>query len=621
MSEQIKILLLEDNKSDVELLRLSLRSSSLNPNIKEVDSKPEFANALRDWQPNLIISDYSLPGYDGRSALTLAKAVAPNVPFIFYSGTIGEEAAIESLKLGANDYVLKDKPKRLISAIGRALDDAEQRRRQRESDERIKGQAQLLDLATDAIIVRDMEDRIVFWNSGAEAIYGSLRSEVLGRHMTEFVAASSINVFREAKEITIRDGKWQGELEHVTKAGRRIDVMCRWTLVRTDLGEPHQILSIKTDITEKKQLERQFLRAQRLESVGTLASGIAHDLNNVLVPVMMASDVLKDVQPTKDALDMVTLIKSSAERGAAIVKQLLTFVRGGDGKRAMVDVALLIKEIAGVARKTFPKHIKIGFEIEPGLRLVSADPTQLHQVLMNLCINARDAMPHGGNLLISASNSSDANILIEVNDTGTGMPADVLERIFDPFFTTKEPDKGTGLGLSTTMGIVKTHGGKLSVESQLGVGTVFRVILPAALESTNTDIPPRGRGEVILVAHDQIAARKRFSEMLSEYGYEVRTAHDAAAAVGTLARYSTVAKVLITHTGMRTDTNTPLTRVAREMVPEIGIIVTATSDDPLADEKADRILKEPFTPFELLRGIAEIRVKREASRGSVPVTS
>lgn len=483
MTSQIKILLLEDNKNDVELIRLTLqRSSSLNFELKEVHTEAEFARALSEWNPDLIISDYSLPGYGGRSALTTAKALSPEVPFMFYSGTIGEEAAIESLKLGATDYVLKDKPKRLISAISRALDDAHQRKCQRVSDEMIKAQAHLLDLATDAIIVRDLEDRIEFWNRGAENIYGLTRAEAVGKQMTEFLAESSKTIFTEAKHATLTSGSWQGEMEHVGKSGGKIVVMSRWTLVKTEQGLPHRILAIKTDITEKKQLERQFLRAQRLESVGTLASGIAHDLNNVLVPIMMASEVLKELQSTKDAVDMVALIKSSADRGAAIVKQLLSFVRGGDGERVLVDLGTLIREVADVARKTFPRAIKTEYKIERGLRIVHADPTQLHQVLMNLCINARDAMPNGGTLFVEAKNGRESNVIIEVKDTGTGMPPDVLDRIFDPFFTTKEPGKGTGLGLSTTIGIVKSHGGTVTVESQIGVGTSFSVSLPAALE-------------------------------------------------------------------------------------------------------------------------------------------
>ena len=483
MTNQIKILLLEDNRHDVELLRMTLRrSGSLNFDVRDVHSEAEFSRALSGWEPDLIISDYSLPGYSGRSALMTAKELAPEVPFMFFSGTIGEEAAIESLKLGASDYVLKDKPKRLISAISRALDDVHQRKCQRELDQKIKAQAHLLDLATDAIIVRDLEDRIEFWNSGAEKIFGFSRGEAVGRLMIEFLAESSRNLFHEAKQATLQDGSWQGEMEQVSKDGRKIILMSRWTLVRTEQGKPHQILAIKTDITEKKQLERQFLRAQRLESVGTLASGISHDLNNVLLPILMAADVLKDVQPTQDASEMVALIKASAERGAGIVKQLLTFVRGGDGERLPVDLGPLIREVANVARKTFPKTIKTEYQIEPGLQIVRADPTQLHQVLMNLCINARDAMPDGGTLRITAKNSPDANVLIQVKDTGTGMPPDVLDRMFDPFFTTKELGKGTGLGLSTTMGIVKSHGGTLSVESQIGLGTVFSVVLPAAAE-------------------------------------------------------------------------------------------------------------------------------------------
>jgi two-component system cell cycle sensor histidine kinase/response regulator CckA len=606
MTNEVRILLLEDSKSDVELLRLNLRSSALKLKLKDVQSEADFTTSLREWQPDLIISDYSLPAYDGRSALTLAKVLCPDTPFIFYSGTIGEEAAIESLKLGANDYVLKDKPRRLISAIQRALDDAEQKRRQRQSDEKIKAQANLLDLATDAIVVRDMDDRIVFWNSGAEKIYGLPRSEALGRKITALFGASAVSTFPDAKETTLREGQWQGEMEHVTQTGRRIEVMSRWSLVRNEHGHPHQILSINSDITDKKELERQFLRAQRLESVGTLASGIAHDLNNVLAPIMMASDALEGEQTKKDALEMVSLIKTSADRGSKIVKQLLTFVRGGDGTRSLIDVGFLAKEVAGVAQKTFPKNIATSFEIERGLQTVCADPTQLHQVLMNLCINARDAMPAGGKLRITAKSTPEGTVVVEVSDTGTGMPSDVLEKIFDPFFTTKEPGKGTGLGLSTTMGIVKSHGGKLTVESQLGVGTVFRMFLPVETQERRTTLSTHGRGEVVVVANEKIEARKMIGQVLSEHGFEVRTAHDSSAALGTLARYSGVAKILIADARMHTDSGQSLTKVAREIVPGIGVIAISTSFSAGAVE-ADAVIQEPLAANDLLRTVAEVR--------------
>jgi two-component system, cell cycle sensor histidine kinase and response regulator CckA len=484
MTERISILLLEDNQSDALLIQGTLESGGLRPVFQHVESGQKFEKALRDSTPDLIISDFSIPGYSGKRALEAAQSLSPDVPFIFYSGTIGEEAAIEALKCGATDYVLKDKPKRLIAAIQRALRESAQRRQQREAAAQIAAQAQLLNLATDAIIVRDLEDRIEFWNQGAERLYGFTRAEILGRKSTEFIPPASQEVFNLAKRLTVEQGHWEGEKEHVTKDGNQVIVMSRWTLVRNQSGEPERILAINTDITEKKRLEKQFLRAQRLESVGTLASGIAHDLNNILAPILMACEFLKDVQPTREAAEMMDMALKCAKRGTGVVNQLLTFVRGTDGKHQVLDTKTVLAEIWSVLKKSLPENIAAQCEIATSLLPIKADATQLHQVLMNLCINARDAMPQGGKLTVTAGNSDDeSRVVIRVQDTGTGMPAEVLDRIFDPFFTTKEPGKGTGLGLSTLAGIIKSHGGTVKVDSHVGAGTVFEVVLPAYFES------------------------------------------------------------------------------------------------------------------------------------------
>jgi two-component system cell cycle sensor histidine kinase/response regulator CckA len=274
-------------------------------------------------------------------------------------------------------------------------------------------------------------------------------------------------------------GHWEGEMDHVSKTQKSVIVNSRWTLVRNQSGEPDRILAINTDITENKRLEQQFLRAQRLESIGTLASGIAHDLNNILAPILLACEFLKDEQKSDEASKMIDMAVKSAQRGASLVNQLLAFVKGTEGKRTALKTNDVLNEICVILEKTLPRNIKIKREIQDGLPPIEADATQLHQVLMNLCVNARDAMPKGGNLTITAKNAPDSVILIRVEDTGTGIPPGIIERIFDPFFTTKEIGKGTGLGLSTVATIVKAHGGTLKIETDVGAGTVFEISLPA----------------------------------------------------------------------------------------------------------------------------------------------
>jgi two-component system cell cycle sensor histidine kinase/response regulator CckA len=511
MTGDPSILLLDDSPSDVELLRHNLRAGGLNAALHRLDTAEAFKEALRAETPDLIISDYTLAGYNGKAALATARLLRPQVPFIFYSGTPGEEAAIDALKFGATDYVLKSNPKRLVTAIRRVFADAEQQRKQDVANQKIVALGQLLDLATDAIVVRDLEDRLEFWNQGAERLFGYARTEVLGQKTTDLIGAASLPIFQQAETATLSHGHWEGEIEYSTKRGELLVAMSRWTLVRDDKGEPERILAINSDITEKKRLEKQFLRAQRMETIGALASGIAHDLNNILAPILMACEAVRDVQPTPLEVGLIDVAFKSAVRGSELVKQLLTFVRGTDGKKTLLQTSDVLEQICYMLKKTLPKSIAMDFKIDAQLLPINADATQLHQVLMNLCINARDAMPAGGKLTVTATNLLSSLILIRVEDTGGGIPPEIAEKIFDPFFTTKEPGKGTGLGLSTVLGIVKGHEGNLKVQSTLGIGTVFEITLPAAqsagkpLEDPPTHLPP---GEVSIVVLDRDATIK-----------------------------------------------------------------------------------------------------------------
>jgi signal transduction histidine kinase len=267
-----------------------------------------------------------------------------------------------------------------------------------------------------------------------------------------------------------------------------------WTLVRDASGNPESVLSISTDITAQKKLEEQFLRAQRMESIGALAGGIAHDLNNIFSPILMAAQMLAEQIPEPDRKKMIEILTGCAQRGAEMVGRILAFARGSGGLKQRLQVDAILSEIARLLHSVLPRSIRLEMKIEAGLPAVLGNSTQLHQILMNLCINARDAMPGGGELILSAQPTTFENyttrwelqpisgqfVSIAVSDTGHGMPPEVLERIFEPFFTTKSPEKGTGLGLATVRGIVRNHGGFLEVLTQPGRGATFRVHLPAA---------------------------------------------------------------------------------------------------------------------------------------------
>src|SRR5262245_56451287 len=391
------------------------------------------------------------------------------------------------------------------------------------AEQQISEQAALLDQAQDAIMVRDLDHRILFWNKGAEKIYGWAAEEAIGKNAKELLFKESLALFEQAGKDVIQNGEWQGEIRQNRRNGTEITVESRWTLVRDEKGQPHSILVINTDITEKKRMEAQFLRAQRMESIGTLAGGIAHDLNNVLSPIVMAIDMLELRAQDQDTRKWLGVLRSNAERGSSMVRQVLSFARGVEGERVALQPKHLIKEIVKILRETLPKTIEISFQIPNDLWMISADATQMHQVLMNLCVNARDAMPEGGAIFIKAENVFvDENyarmhieakagrfLVLTVSDTGPGMTPEIQGRIFEPFFTTKEMSKGTGLGLSTALTIVKSHGGFINVYSEPHKGSQFTLYIPA-IEAPGLDEDrqvqtalPTGHGELILVVDDE----------------------------------------------------------------------------------------------------------------------
>lgn len=607
---------------DAALVETLLEAGGVPCKIKRVWGRHEFRSALAQENLDLILSDFSMPAFDGLTGLEMAKELRPEIPFIFLSGTIGEELAVEALREGATDYVLKDRMSRLPAAVQRAMreakDLAEHRSVQKElrkseerfqlaahatqdvvwdwdlaanqvwrsnnfqsqfgyragelesgieawrgrihpqdkerinssiqavinsslqtwseeyrflraddsiasildrgyiirddkgkavrmigammdttarkiGEERIREQAALLDCAQDAICLNDMSQQILYWNKGAERLYGWTAAEALGKNANDLLFQGELSSPQEALRELIRRDDWEGELHQAAKDGRKLIIESRWTLMRDDKGDPKSILVINTDITERKRLEAEFLRNQRVETIGALTGGIAHDLNNALTPVLLGVNVLQEEPISTEGKMMLDLMGKSVLRGSEMIHQILSFSRGVGGRQLAVDVNSLVEEMVRLAKRTFPRNIEIQTKISDDLPPIKANATQLHQVLLNLCVNARDAMPQGGTLTIEAENMTLKNaapsqvqglnpgtyVLLKVSDTGLGIAPELRNKIFEPFFTTKDLGKGTGLGLSTVMGIVKTHGGFLDVSSEVGNGTSFKVYLPA----------------------------------------------------------------------------------------------------------------------------------------------
>jgi PAS domain S-box-containing protein len=501
----------------------------------------------------------------------------------------------------------------------------------RQTEDKLREQAALLDQAPDAIMVRDLEDRILFWNKGAERIYGWAAEEAVGRHVEELHYKELDSDFYEAKRILLERGDWSGEARHFTRSGETLVVESRWTLLRDRRGNPESVLIINTDITEKKRLEEQFLRAQRLESLGTLAGGIAHDINNILSPILMAIQLLEMKIPDEPGRRMLKVLQTNAERGGNLVRQILEFARGVEGERMILQPAHLVRQIVKVTEETFPKSIAIRYMIPESLWAIRADPTQIHQVLMNLLVNARDAMPRGGTITVEAENVSidehyarmklDAKascyIRITIRDSGTGIPAKIMDRVFDPFFTTKEEGKGTGLGLATVLTIVKGHGGFINLHSEEGKGTEFKVYLPV-VESTTIkeaeEVSPElsmGHGELILVADDESAVREITRDTLERFGYKVLTADDGTEAIALFAQHREEIRVVLTDVMMPYMDGPATIRAIRTLSPEVKIIVSSglkanSKATEAANEGANSFLSKPYTADKLLNAVAEV---------------
>ena len=410
------------------------------------------------------------------------------------------------------------------------------------------------------------------------------------------------------------------------KDGRKLIVEGRWTLLRDAVGQPLSILSVNTDITERKKVEEQLLRAQRMESLGTLAGGIAHDLNNALTPIMMSIELLKIQEQDPLRMGVLATIENSARRGADMVRQVLSFSRGVEGQRVEVQAGHLLKGIEKIVNETFVKNIRVRSDIPADLWVVQGDPTQIHQMLLNLCVNARDAMPNGGTINLRASNllleeqcaamiagaKPGHYLLVELEDTGTGMPPEVIDRIFEPFFTTKELGKGTGRGLSSALAIIKSHQGFIRVSSELDKGSLFQVYLPAQMGGGISQPPPvtaemtRGNGELVLLIDDEDALRKITGQTLESFGYQVLPAADGVEASTLYATHKDKIAVVLTDMMMPVMDGPATIQVLMRMNPQVRIIAASGLNvkDMVARATSAGVkhfIPKPYTAETLLR--------------------
>lgn len=470
--------------------------------------------------------------------------------------------------------------------------------RLKESEERLRQLAENID---EVFWLSDAATRTILYVSPAyERIWGRSRDELYASPLAWVDSILPEDRDRVVAAALTRQaaGEYSEEFRIKLPDGSVRWIFSRAFAVKDDQGTVYRIVGVASDITGRKQLESQFLRAQRMEAIGTLAGGIAHDLNNILAPVLMISCLLKDSLQNPADQKALQLIEGNARRGAAIIRQLLMFSRGLAGERVTVQVRHLLKEMLSLMRETFPREIEIIDDAATNLWPVTGDPTQLHQVLMNLCVNARDAMPNGGRLTLGASNLElDADsarahpeatpgryCVLSVQDTGSGIATENLNRIFDPFFTTKEVGQGTGLGLSTVLGITKSHGGFVTVYSELGRGTVFKVYLPCAAaavgdaDASPSAVPIQGRGELILVVDDEQTISSATALALERNGYSVLTASHGEESMALFLAHQDAVRGVITDVMMPVMGGLALARALHSLRPDLPIIATTGLD-------------------------------------------
>ncbi len=533
-----------------------------------------------------------------------------------------------------NRRLIRDDQGQPAELVGVWTDITESRRGRdelRESERRFSDMLRNVQLVS---VTLDRDALITYGNDYLLRLTGWDREDVIGKSWFDvFLPAEGRTESKAAHSSLLADQPeaWHHENEIVTRSGERRLISWNNTALRSASGQVIGTASIGEDITERKSLEKQLLRTQRLESLGTLAGGIAHDLNNLFMPILMGASLIRRVETSDATRKAVDNIERCVRRGTDLVKQVLLFARGLEGSRIVIDTASIVREVESIAHSTFPKNVTFVTAVAPHLPMLSGDPTQLTQVLLNLCVNARDAMPAGGQLTVSigctdvelqyavahGGSGGGRYVVIEVADTGTGIAPEIIDRIFEPFFTTKETGQGTGLGLSTTIGIVRSHGGFLTVSSEVGQGSSFKVYFPALFEGAfvaagspecDEDLP-RGGGQLILVVDDERAILDITSQTLTAFGYEVLTAEDGAQALDLFVRHESGIALVLTDMGMPVIDGATLIAALRRVAPDVRII--AVSGGPADAAKVVKsgtkyFLAKPFTAETLLRTVSEV---------------
>ncbi len=630
------ILHLEDSADDAEIVADALSDGGLRCYIERVDQRDTFLSALDSREWDVVIADYSLPSFDGLSALVLVRERYPDLPFILVSGTLGEEAAVEALKSGANDYIIKDRLARLPLATKRAIGERAAAQERKESEALLNLRTKALESAANSVIITDREGTIIWANPACSVLTGYTPAELIGHNPRLLNAGRHDRVFYRNLWSTILQGDvWQGEIHNRRKDGSLYCEEMTITPVRDTQGEISAFIAIKQDISARKDLEQQLLHSQKMEAVGRLAGGVAHDFNNLLTVITGYSNMLL-TNPKASISECAEQIKTASERAAAVVRQLLMFSRREVVGPRVVSLNDIISKTEKLLLPVLGEKVKLVIARGSGLGSVEADPAQLEQVIINLAINAADAMPpRGGQLSITTSNvnvdestggrpqgiAAGPYVLLKVADNGLGMSEEVKAQIFEPFFTTKDRSSGSGLGLSSVYGIVKQSGGFIHVESAPNQGSTFSVYLPrvqgepeTAQRGAHAEHRGNGAGTVLLV-EDEVSVRTLVRSILEMDGYTVLEAGDPNEALDTYGVYpwgsSSPIDLLLTDIVMPQMSGIELAAHLLRLHPNMKALYMSGYSDELLQKHGihslspSAFIPKPFTSAELLSKIEE----------------
>ena len=638
------VLIVDDNSANRDTLAELLGSA--NYRLVEAADGPDALRLAASAPPDLILLDVMMPGMDGYEVCRRVRAdrLLAEVPVIMVTALDDQASRIAGIDAGADDFITKPFNRselrarvRTITRLNRYRRIAETQAALRESEVRFRTLAEQCDEAFRFVTLNP--EKIVYVSPALEVIWG--------RPAADFLADAGL----WAKTVHPDDQKrvhdaYQAVLD--CRADRfaeeyrilRPDGAVRWVLdsvtpIRNTVGRVLSVGGVARDITERKVAEDVLLRAQRLENIGMLAAGIAHDFNNALAPLVMGCTVLRQhVNEATDGLRVLDMMEKSAGRSVALVRQLLSFARGSSGHHQLVQIRYLLRELAELSEATFPKSVRVTAELPRNLWPVLANPTQIHQVFLNLCINARDAMPAGGRLEIVARNctldSAAATAIpgakpghflaVAVRDTGTGIPPEVLPRIWEPFFTTKAEGIGTGLGLSTVRGILQQHDGFIAVATGSDVGTTFTVYLPSAETAVGDDggappeAPGRGRGELILIVEDEEPLRAFAVHLLEGHGYRTVAACDGAEGIALFAPRIAEVRLVLTDLQMPMLGGAALATALHRLQPDLPVI--GMSGDEQSDRERSKNFAAAFLvkPFHAETLLLVVRRTLDASR-------